>query len=203
MGNIYGKYNDILPQVMESIVDPIRRFNAETERETGNTVYEHLIYRVKSDESMREKLRKKGLPETAESALKGVHDAIGIRVITGYVDDIYVMTKFLKSMSSCRVVEEKDYIRNSKPNGYRSYHMILEFTVPYEDVTGASPGHYYAECQIRTIAMDSWASLEHELKYKQEIGNEKMIVSELKRVADELASCDVSMQTIRDLIRQS
>lgn len=203
MDSIYGKYNDILPMVMEYIVEPIRRFNADTEHDTGNSVYEHLIYRVKSDESMREKLRNKGLPETEKAALKDVHDSIGIRIITGYVDDIYVMTKFLKAMTSCRVVEEKDYIRNAKSNGYRSYHMILEFTVPYEDVTGADPGHYFAEFQIRTIAMDSWASLEHELNYKHEIANEKMIVSELKRVADELASCDVSMQTIRDLIRQS
>ncbi|MBQ7583304.1 MAG: GTP pyrophosphokinase family protein [Lachnospiraceae bacterium] len=201
--SIYGKFKDILPRVMENIVEPIRRFNAESERDTGNTVYEHLIYRIKSDESMREKCRIKGLPETTKSALKDIHDAIGVRIVTGYVDDIYIMTRFLKSMPSCRVVEEKDYIRNSKPNGYRSYHMILEFTVPYEDVTGADPGHYFAEFQIRTIAMDSWASLEHELKYKHQIGNERMIVSELKRVADELASCDVSMQTIRDLIRQS
>lgn len=80
--------------------------------------------------------------------------------------------------------------------------MILDMSVPFEDVTGADPGRYFAEVQLRTIAMDSWASLEHELKYKQHIGNERMIVSELKRVTDELASCDVSMQTIRDLIRQ-
>lgn len=203
MESIYGKYNDILPQVMESIVEPIKKFNAETERNTGNTVYEHLIYRVKADPSMREKCRRKGLPETAESALGKIHDAIGIRIVTGFVDDIYTLTGFLKSMPSARVIDEKDYIRNAKPNGYRSYHMILESIVPYEDVAGNDPGRYFAEFQIRTIAMDSWASLEHELKYKQQIGNEKMIVSELKRVADELASCDVSMQTIRDLIRQS
>ena len=96
---------------MESIVEPIRRFNAEAERDTGNTVYEHLIYRIKAEESMREKCRNKGLPETAHSALKDIHDAIGIRIITGYVDDIYIMTKFLKSMPSCRVVEEKDFRR--------------------------------------------------------------------------------------------
>ncbi len=200
--SIYGKYADILPLVMEDIVEPIRRFNAESERDTGNTVYEHLLYRVKSDSSMREKCRGKGLPESPESALKKIHDAIGIRIVTGYVDDIYVITRFLKSLPSCKVIEEKDYIRNSKPNGYRSYHMILEFSAPYEDISGNNPGRYYAEFQLRTIAMDSWASLEHELQYKQKIGNEKMIVSELKRVADELASCDVSMQTIRDLIRQ-
>ncbi len=200
--SIYGKYADILPAVMEDIVEPIRRLNADSERDTGNTVYEHLIYRIKSDASMREKCRQKGLPETAESALKKIHDAIGIRIVTGYVDDIYLITKFLKSMSSCKVIDEKDYIRNSKPNGYRSYHLILELGAPYEDISGNNPGRYFAEFQLRTLAMDSWASLEHELNYKQKISNKTMIVSELKRVADELASCDISMQTIRNLIRQ-
>ena len=199
---IYGKYKDILPQVMEYISAPIKSFNEDALKTTGHPVYEHLIYRIKTDSSMREKCRRKGLPETPESALKKLHDAIGIRIVTGYVDDIYSTIRYIKTLPSCKVVEEKDYIRNSKTNGYRSYHMILEFTVPFEDVTGNNPGHYYAEVQLRTIAMDSWASLEHELKYKHEIRNEKMIVSELKRVADELASCDVSMQTIRDLIRQ-
>jgi len=185
--SIYGKYEEILPAVMEYISGPIRRFNEDTIKETGHSVYEHLIYRIKSDDSMREKCRRKGLPETTESALKKMHDAIGIRIVTGFVDDIYSIIRFIKTLPSCRVIEEKDYIRNSKPNGYRSYHMILEFTVPFEDVSGD----------------DSWASLEHELKYKHEIGNERMIVSELKRVADELASCDVSMQTIRNLIREN
>ena len=201
--SIYGKYEEILPAVMEYISGPIKRFNEDTIKETGHSVYEHLIYRIKSDDSMREKCRRKGLPETTESALKKMHDAIGIRIVTGFVDDIYSIIRFIKTLPSCRVIEEKDYIRNSKPNGYRSYHMILEFTVPFEDVSGDNPGHYYAEIQLRTIAMDSWASLEHELKYKHEIGNERMIVSELKRVADELASCDVSMQTIRNLIREN
>ncbi|MCR5236656.1 MAG: GTP pyrophosphokinase family protein [Lachnospiraceae bacterium] len=202
MESIYGKYNDILPEVMESIVDPIRRFNDQTKKDTGNTVYEHLIYRVKSDPSMRDKCRRKSLPETTKSALCDIHDALGIRIVTGYVDDIYTIVKFLKSLPSCKVIDEKDYIRNSKPNGYRSYHMILQLSVPFEDFQGNNPGRYFAEFQLRTIAMDSWASLEHELNYKQKVGNEKMIVSELKRVADELASCDISMQTIRDLIRQ-
>ena len=78
--------------------------------------------------------------------------------------------------------------------------MILKAAVPYEDVCGNFPGEYYVEIQLRTIAMDMWASLEHQLKYKQNISNASMITSELKRCADELASCDVSMQTIRTLI---
>lgn len=199
--SIYGKYKETLPLVMEYMADMIRSLNERSVEDTGHPVYEHLIYRIKSEDSMREKLLKKELPLSPESALYSVHDAIGIRIVTGFVDDIYSMARYLRTMTGCRIVTEKDYIRNSKPNGYRSYHMILEVSVPYEDVCGNDPGHYYAEIQLRTIAMDSWASLEHELKYKHQIANEKMIVSELKRVADELASCDISMQTIRDLIR--
>ena len=87
-----------------------------------------------------------------------------------------------------------------KPNGYRSYHMIIDIEAPYEDVEGNNPGHFFAEIQLRTIAMDSWASLEHQMKYKHDIKNPEMIVRELKRCADELAACDLSMQTIRNLI---
>ena len=124
----------------------------------------------------------------------------GIRIVCCFLDDIYRAIDFLKSLDGVRVVEEKDYIRHVKPNGYRSYHVILELEEPYEDVTGANPGHFYAEVQLRTIAMDSWASLEHQMKYKHDIKNPELIVRELKRCADELASCDVSMQTIRNLI---
>ena len=149
---------------------------------------------------MREKCDCKGLPQTAYSALHDIRDAIGIRIVCCFLDDIYRAIDFLKSLDGVRIVEEKDYIRHVKPNGYRSYHVILELEEPYEDVTGANPGHFYAEVQLRTIAMDSWASLEHQMKYKHDIKNPELIVRELKRCADELASCDVSMQTIRNLI---
>ncbi len=78
--------------------------------------------------------------------------------------------------------------------------MIVALTMPFPDVDGNDPGEYFAEIQLRTIAMDSWAALEHKLKYKKNISNTKLIVAELKRCADEMASTDMSMQTIRDLI---
>ena len=96
-----------------------------------------------------------------------------------------------------RVVTVKDYIANSKPNGYRSLHVIL--ALPF-GVGGIE--EIRTEIQLRTIAMDCWASLEHQLKYKKNIGNTELIVSELKRCADEMASTDLSMQTIRDLIHK-
>lgn len=81
--------------------------------------------------------------------------------------------------------------------------MILRVTAPFTDIRGENPGQFYVEIQLRTLAMDSWASLEHELKYKKSIQNQEIITAELKRCADELNSCDLSMQTIRQLIRSA
>ena len=92
---------------------------------------------------------------------------------------------------------------NAKENGYRSYHLVVEVLDEEPDIRGNSPGRYYVEIQLRTIAMDSWASLEHQMKYKREIANAGIISRELKRCADELAACDISMQTIRQLIHES
>ena len=103
---------------------------------------------------------------------------------------MYKTRDYLVGLSDFEVIKEKDYIKEVKPNGYRSYHLILR----YRDM-------YYVEIQIRTISMDTWAALEHHLKYKKNItGNEQLIVNELKRLADELASTDLSMQTIKNMI---
>lgn len=152
---------------------------------------------------MLEKCNRKNLPLTPESALKKIRDAIGIRIVCGFIDDIYQTIDIIRGLEGCKIILEKDYILSAKPNGYRSYHLILEVETPYEDCLGNQPGSYFVEVQLRTIAMDSWASLEHQMKYKHEIKDTKRIVRELKRCADELASCDVTMQTIRNLIRES
>lgn len=203
--SIYGKCKDTLPLVEGVMLERLTHLNKETKAKTGEGIYEHLGSRIKAEDSMREKCARKGLPETPESALTKIHDAVGFRVITTFIDDIYTNVDYLKSFDDITVIEEKDYIRHAKPNGYRSYHMILALTLPYEDILGNNPGKFYVEIQLRTIAMDTWASLEHQMKYKHDIGsaNQKLITVELKRCADELASCDVSMQTIRDLIRDS
>ncbi|MGN0947929.1 MAG: GTP pyrophosphokinase family protein [Megasphaera sp.] len=200
MDSIYGSYRPALQATLEDIVGRIRAYSDGVKARKGEAAYEHLLYRIKSEDSMREKCDRKGLPQTAYSALHEIRDAIGIRIVCCFLNDIYAAIDFLKGLDGVRVVEEKDYIRHVKPNGYRSYHVILELEEPYEDVTGANPGHFFAEVQLRTIAMDSWASLEHQMKYKHDIKNPELIVRELKRCADELASCDVSMQTIRNLI---
>lgn len=151
---------------------------------------------------MRDKYRRKNLPETSQSALKEIRDSIGLRIVCGFVDDIYKTIDVIKTIPGVSIYNEKDYILNAKPNGYRSYHLILEVETEFPDVLGSEKGTYFVEVQLRTIAQDSWASLEHQMKYKHDIMNPEMITRELKRCADELASCDLTMQTIRNLIQE-
>ncbi len=188
--SIYGDMRPILESVMHYLVDEVGKVREKMEDEYGIDPVEHCLYRIKGEESMREKCRRKNLPVTTESALSVIHDAIGIRIVCAFIDDIYVIRDHLVNLPNVEIVEEKDYIKHVKPNGYRSYHLILLIN-----------NETYAEIQLRTISMDTWAALEHHLKYKKEIGgNQALIVEELKRCADELASTDLSMQTIRDMI---
>lgn len=198
--SIYGEYEGTLQRIMEDIEGRLFAYQERVKSETNENAYEHILARIKTDESMREKCIRKGLPETAESALSKLTDAIGIRVICSFVDDVFNIVDHIRSFDDCEIIEEKDYIRHAKPNGYRSYHMILGVHTSESDVMGNTPGTFYVELQIRTIAMDTWAALEHRMKYKKDIPNQELLVGELKRVADELASCDLSMQTIRELI---
>ena len=187
-------YRDAMPalcSVRDALLDEITAIRKDMEEELGMDPIEHLLARIKSEESMREKCRRTGLPETAESALEKIYDAVGLRIVCAFVDDIYTIRDRLLTLPDVEPVEEKDYIRNVKPNGYRSYHIIIRYKK-----------QHYAEIQMRTISMDTWAALEHHLKYKKDIsGNTALITEELKRCADELASTDASMQTLRDMIR--
>ena len=198
---IYGEYHDTLHIVMEEIKKRLEDTDARYFEKFGEHIYEHISARVKSDTSMREKLERKELPVNAHAAMRELTDSIGLRIVCSFIDDIYEIVEQIKTYDDVEVHTEKDYIKHAKPNGYRSYHMILEVTAPYKDVTGNNPGKFFVEVQLRTIAMDSWPSLEHKLKYKKDIPNQELLVGELKRCADEMMSCDLSMQTIRDLLR--
>jgi len=202
MNSIYGPCEVYLPTILQTFIEDMEEVAANYKKETSLKLYEHLHARIKTEKSMREKCQRKGLPQTSQSALKEIRDAIGVRIITGFTDDIYRIVEYIRQMPSIHIFKEKDYIRQVKPNGYRSYHLILEVATPYPDCLGNDQGTYFIEIQLRTIAMDSWASLEHQMKYKHEIaGDVSLITAELKRCADELASTDISMQTIRDMIR--
>ncbi|MFR8975004.1 GTP pyrophosphokinase family protein [Congzhengia sp.] len=164
-------------------------------REKRNAI-KNIYSRIKSDESICGKLFRKKLPKTAEAAQMYLNDIAGLRVIVGFIDDVYQIAEALKKQEDINILSEKDYIKNPKPNGYRSYHLVVNLPVR----TTESSKRVNAEIQLRTIAMDFWASLEHEMKYKKHIQNQDLICSELKRCADEMASADVDMQAIRDMI---
>lgn len=153
--------------------------------------------RIKSAESMRQKLQRLAFPVTAESAMKNVFDAAGVRLVCPFIQDIDRTAKLIRAIPGVQIQTEKDYIRSPKPNGYRSYHMILSMPLRF---LGNSQKTVWLEVQLRTIAMDCWANIEHQLKYKQNIPDQALLLQELKRCADEITSTDLSLQTIRDLI---
>lgn len=203
--DIYGGQRANLEEVLQILLHRIDALRAQfLEKEDDSDPVEHCLGRVKSDESMREKCRRQNLPETPESALEVLHDAIGIRIVCAFLNDVYMMRDYISGFDDIEIVQEKDYIRHAKPNGYRSLHLLIRvdtknLPLPDEDIRRES---YNAEIQLRTISMDTWAALEHHMRYKKKVsGNTSLLASELKRCADELASTDVSMQTLRDMIR--
>lgn len=152
--------------------------------------------RVKKPMSIIEKLQRRGLEPSLESMVEYLDDVAGIRVICTYVDDIYAVAKMLARQDDVKVLAIKDYIKNPKPNGYRSYHMIVEIPVFFSDRKQCMR----VEVQIRTIAMDFWASLDHQLKYKKVIPEADAISLELKECADVIAQTDQKMLEIRKKI---
>ena len=188
--SIYGAKLPELEAVMNELVGEINAAAQTVKAKTGMNPVEHLKYRIKTEESMREKCRRKGLPETAESALQTIRDAIGLRVVCPFRDDVYAIRDHLAASEELEIVNEKDYIRFVKPNGYRSLHLIVK------------KRGYYAEIQLRTISMDTWAALEHQIRYKKNVGDSALIFEELKRCADELAATDVSMQILRAVLNE-
>lgn len=155
--------------------------------------------RLKSSSSIMNKLARKGLGFTLENVENNLYDVAGIRVVCSYVDDIYVLAKALAKQDDITVIKEKDYIKNPKPNGYRSYHMIVSVPVFFSDQTKDMA----VEVQIRTIAMDFWASLEHQLKYKQDVPNQREIVEQLTDCAERIAAVDEQMRQVRAKIELS
>ena len=153
----------------------------------------HIDSRLKSPKSIVEKLQRKGLPVSIESAEANLYDIAGVRIICNYIDDIYRLAEMLTRQQDLELVQRKDYITNPKPNGYRSLHLVVRIPVYLSSHTELVP----VEIQIRTIAMDFWASLEHQLHYKSGAEATSALKLRLKRCADQSAALDLEMQQIR------
>ncbi|MGI6203759.1 MAG: GTP pyrophosphokinase [Anaerovoracaceae bacterium] len=157
----------------------------------GYSPIHHMESRVKSIQSTFTKLTKKGYDFRMENIRK-ITDIAGVRVICNYLEDVYMIERLLLQQSDVELVREKDYIMNPKPSGYRSLHLIVLIPVFQIERVEKVP----VEIQIRTIAMDTWASLEHELKYKREGGVSDADAADLKMCASQLAAVDLTMNRI-------
>lgn len=154
--------------------------------------------RLKSFGSVCKKLEKKGLEPDFDVALERINDLVGVRAICSYLDDIYQVANLLKKQEDVRLLKEKDYIKCPKKSGYQSLHLILEVAIPFQ--RGAQ--WTKAELQLRTAAMDYWASLDHQLRYKKGNRQAQLIDGELRSCAETIAGLDERMLAIRRKIEE-
>lgn len=153
---------------------------------------ENVESRIKSKESILLKLKRKGLPMTVSALTNNIRDIAGIRVICPFIEDVYNVARMLIKQKDVELIEAKDYILNPKENGYRSLHLIVTVEVQFSNQAKKIP----VEIQIRTIAMNFWASTEHQLRYKKDREFTDEVQKELKECADIMAEADKIMQNI-------
>ena len=149
---------------------------------------EHIKTRIKTVDSIKKKLKKKGYRFTVKNIEEHINDIVGVRVICSFEDDVYDLVDIIRKSEILTVVKEKDYIKTPKPTGYRSYHMIVKVPVPLIN----DNVEIYAEIQIRTLAMDLWASLDHKLNYKSDYTT-KRIANKMYKISNELFKIDEEM----------
>jgi putative GTP pyrophosphokinase len=155
--------------------------------------------RMKTIQSMMDKLRRRSLPVSMASAVENLTDIAGMRVICSYIEDIYTVADVLTSQDDIKVLRVRDYIKNPKPNGYRSLHLIIETPIFLHDRKKMMK----VEVQIRTMSMDWWASLEHKINYKYDGTVPEHIKRELSECAEMVSDLDAKMMSLNEEIKES
>ena len=197
---LYENVTELLrmQQIYEAGIKEVRTkleiLDAEFKVKHDHNPIHHIEARHKSPESILKKAIRKDIPVTERSLEENIHDIAGIRVICNYVDDVYKVAQLLTNQDDIQLIEMKDYIQNPKESGYMSLHLVLE--VPIFLSEGPKPIH--VEVQLRTIAMDFWASLEHKLKYKTDNNVSDDVKKELQECAKSIAEIDLKMQNIHN-----
>lgn len=203
IGNVFDKDREEFGMMMmmygcaiKEVQTKLQVLNDELSLARKRNPIEFIKTRIKKPDSIATKLKRKGLPITVEAAMKNLNDVAGVRVICAFLDDIYRVADMFTAQDDVRLIKTKDYIKKPKENGYRSLHLIIEVPVYFSD----HKEQLRVEVQIRTIAMDFWASLEHQVKYKRNVRDAEDIVYELRACADVINRTDFHMQSIRDRI---
>ena len=177
---------------MREICTKLENLSQEFELKEARNPIQHINHRLKKTESIRNKMLQKGLPLEYEVMRDEITDIGGIRVICSYINDIYAIANMLKQQDDLLIVREKDYISNPKKNGYRSYHLIVAIPIFLSSEKQIIP----VEIQMRTIAMDFWASLEHQLRYKTTASVSDSTRNRLTDIAQDIFRADVEVQQI-------
>ena len=175
--------------------------NQEYSLQYDKNPIESIKTRVKSYDSLLRKIRNKNIPLTLDSIEKNITDIAGVRVICSFPDDIYDIAESFLNQDDITLIEKKDYIKNPKPGGYRSLHLIISVPIFLQD----EKRMVTVEVQLRTIAMDFWASLEHKIRYKKKIPEDKALYlqNEMLECAEISADLDRRMQNVRDVISKN
>lgn len=188
----YAQIEGVYEAAIREINARLQTLDADFSLRTLHNPIHHIESRVKSLKSIVMKLHSVGCPISISSAKKTLHDIAGVRVVCRYVDDIYKIADLLLAQDDISLILEKDYIKNPKPNGYRSLHIVVD--VPVYMARGKL--FIPVEIQIRTVAMDFWATLEHGIRYKSTDAVPPSIVAELRSCADVITETDYKMQEI-------
>ena len=170
-------------------------FSLEFDRNPINSIKT----RLKSPHSIKEKIERRELPFTVESIEENLNDIAGIRIICSFQEDVYTLAEALLKQDDITLIEKKDYIQNPKPNGYRSLHMIVAIPI----FLAHEKKIMRAEIQLRTIAMDFWATLEHQLRYKKDVEFTDEMALELLNCAQMSAELDLKMENLRKVVNKS
>ena len=173
--------------------------NDELSIRNSRNPIEFIESRIKRPLSIVDKLKRYGEPVNVESIERSLNDVAGNRVICPFIDDIYSVADMLLSQDDITLIKKKDYIENPKPNGYRSLHLILEVPVFFSN----QKKPMRVEVQIRTIAMDFWSSVDHQLKYKHDVPNADELSAQLKECADIISQTDMRMLAIKNQLYSS
>lgn len=181
---------------MMEVETKFRVLNEELSLEYDRNPIETIKTRLKSVESIGDKLMALKAPITVDSIEHNLHDVAGVRVICGFPSDIYTLADAFLNQDDITLIEKKDYIANPKPNGYRSLHLIVEIPIFLHD----EKKKMKVEVQFRTISMDWWASLEHKIRYKKDVKVSKEITEELRECAESAAMLDNKMEQIQKKI---
>ncbi len=195
-------FNNLMMEFQCAIMEvetKLKVLNEEFSQKYNRNPFESIKSRLKSPESIYEKLRRKGYATTVENIREKLTDVAGLRVICSFPDDIYRLAELFIKQDDIMLIKKKDYIESPKQNGYRSLHLIVDIPIFLSN----EKKYMKVEVQFRTIAMDFWASLEHKLKYKKNVKNADEIVDMLKACADSIEVLDYQMQDIRNKIDQS